>query len=94
MLSLAHIIYDTVEVSKRLWRKQTSGLSSVEGQVLSSGDGMPVRRAVVTLQRSTGCAVRPGEPPQQPPMSPSEVETDDQGHFAFRDLEAGGYLDV
>src|ERR1039458_10304014 len=70
---------------------QTGGLSSVAGQVLSSADGTPVRRAVVTLQRSTGRAVRPGEPPQQTPMSPSEVETDDQGRFAFRDLEAGGY---
>jgi protocatechuate 3,4-dioxygenase beta subunit/5-hydroxyisourate hydrolase-like protein (transthyretin family) len=69
---------------------QTGGLSSVEGQVLSSAGGTPVRRAVVSLQRTTGRAVRPGEPPQTQ-MSTAEVETDDQGRFAFRDLEAGGY---
>ncbi len=69
---------------------QASDLSSVEGQVVSSATGAPLRRAVVTLYRTGGRAVRPGEPPQTT-ASPGEVETDDQGRFAFRDLEAGGY---
>ena len=69
---------------------QTGGLSSVEGQVVSSADGTPVRRAVVSLQRTNGRAVLPGQPPQTP-MSSVQMDTDDRGHFAFRDLEAGGY---
>lgn len=69
---------------------QTNSLCSVEGQVVSSAGGAPVRRAVVTLQRTTGRPVLPGQPPQTP-MSSVQMETDEQGHFAFRDLEAGGY---
>ena len=69
---------------------QAVGLSSVEGQVVNGATGEPLRGAVVTLQSTGGRAMRPGEPPR-PPMSNVEAETDDQGHFAFRGLEAGGY---
>ncbi|MGD0498019.1 MAG: carboxypeptidase-like regulatory domain-containing protein [Bryobacteraceae bacterium] len=69
---------------------QAADPSSVEGQVINAGNGEPLRGAVVTLQRTSGRAARPGEPPQ-PPGSNAEVESDEQGRFAFRGLEAGGY---
>jgi hypothetical protein len=70
---------------------QTGGRSSVEGQVVSGADGTPVRRAAVSLQRtfSSGAAL-PGQPPRTQLPQP-QTETDDQGHFAFHDLEPGGY---
>jgi hypothetical protein len=46
---------------------------------------------MVTLMRTTGGrAFVPGRPPQAQ-ISQLHTETDDQGHFAFHDLEAGGY---
>ena len=68
---------------------QTAGRSSIEGQVVSSVDGTPVRRATVTLQLNTGHVAMPGQPPLT--MLQGQVETDDQGRFAFHDLVAGGY---
>jgi len=43
------------------------------------------------LRRTNGVAMaQPGQPPRAP-MTSLQAETDDQGHFAFHDLAAGGY---
>jgi protocatechuate 3,4-dioxygenase beta subunit len=44
----------------------------------------------VTLRRITGRPSVPGQPPAAL-SAQLQAETDDQGHFAFHDLEAGGY---
>jgi protocatechuate 3,4-dioxygenase beta subunit len=63
---------------------------SIEGLVVNQATGAPVRRATVTLRLSTtGRSARPGEPPRE--TTAAEAETDEQGHYAFRNLEAGGY---
>src|SRR5512144_2470154 len=64
-----------------------AGTASVEGQVVNSVTGAPVRRAVVTarLQRMLSTSN------QAMPQNPGTAETDEQGRFAIRGLQPGGY---
>ena len=54
--------------------------ASLEGCVVNAVTGDPLRKATLMLTRSGGSA------------TPATAETDDQGHFAFQNLEAGRYI--
>jgi len=74
-------------VAGSLLAAQAASAGSVEGQVVSSVDGTPVRRAAVFL---TGGPIHPV--PGRPRNTPAQAETDDQGGFVFEPLEAGRYI--
>jgi uncharacterized GH25 family protein len=62
---------------------------SIEGQVVNPDTGAPVRNASVNINFSSGRPIRPGQPVQQ--YYNTVVDTDEQGHFAVRDLTGGSY---
>jgi protocatechuate 3,4-dioxygenase beta subunit len=61
---------------------------SIEGQVVDAKTNAPIRKVAVTLQGSAPFA-RAGQPPAQ--NAPRTAETDAQGNFTFRDLDAANY---
>jgi len=61
---------------------------SIEGQVVDAKTNAPIRKVAVTLQGSASFT-RAGQPPSQ--NSPRTAETDAQGNFTFRDLDAANY---
>ena len=69
---------------------QAGNLGSVEGQVLNAVTGAPVSGASLSLRPTSGQGGMLGQPPAGR-LSTRDQETDDQGRFIFRDLEAGVY---
>jgi hypothetical protein len=70
---------------------QTANTSSIEGQVVNQVTGAPIRRASLSLRLiSPGRSIRAGAPPQDFNAT-NEAESDEQGRFAFHNLEAGTY---
>jgi hypothetical protein len=64
---------------------------SIEGQILNAATGAPLRRAAVRLTAiGRGGRGGPGGPGGGP--ATQARETDDQGRFAFPNLEAGRYM--
>lgn len=52
---------------------------SLEGRVVNASGGAPIKKASLTLASSGS------------PLGATKTETDDEGHFAFRDLDPGRY---
>jgi protocatechuate 3,4-dioxygenase beta subunit len=70
---------------------QTAGASSIEGQVVNQVTGAPIRRASLSLRlTSPGRSTRAGAPPRDINAT-NDAESDEQGRFAFHNLEAGMY---
>jgi protocatechuate 3,4-dioxygenase beta subunit len=61
--------------------KSKDKLASLEGRVLNSLSGEPLKRVTLLLQRTRGGGA-----------TPLTVETDDKGNFSFQDIEPGRYL--
>ena len=81
---LAAFAYSAVPVGA-----QPAGAGSIEGRVVNPGTGSAARGAMVTAFYSPVFAPRGGQPLRA--NTPSMVDTDEQGHFSFRDLPAGRY---
>jgi hypothetical protein len=70
---------------------QAPATSSIEGQVVNQITGAPIPRVALSLRlNSPQRATRPGEPPRNVNAT-IDAESDAQGRFAFRNLEAGAY---
>jgi hypothetical protein len=63
----------------------------IEGTVLRSASGEPLDRARVTLQRMLPPPTGPVATPPTPPPAIPPVQTERDGKFSFKDLEAGQY---
>src|SRR6185369_14820372 len=64
--------------------------ASIEGQVLNSATGTPLKKATVALDGMGGQA-GPGGPGRGAQPARFSKETDDQGRFSFTALDAGRY---
>ena len=64
---------------------------SIDGTVLRSASGEPLDRARVTLQRIVPPPTGPVATPPTPPPAIAPVQTERDGKFSFKDLDAGQY---
>ena len=67
-----------------LYSTRADDLASIEGQVVSTLAGIPLRKATITANRDNDGVVAGGR-------SSYSVETDASGHFSITGMEAGTY---
>jgi len=87
-LTVAALIACLFAAGPAMFGQAAPAKGSIEGQVVDAKTNAPIRKVAVTLQGSAPFT-RSGQPPSQ--NSPRTAETDAQGTFTFRDLEAANY---
>ena len=78
------LIFGAILVASCAFAQSAAGNASLDGQVVNLSTGAPISRAAVVLVIDMGrtLSARPSFP---------DVETDEQGRFAFRNLGPGIY---